>query len=325
MKDIKLCGLGNALVDIFLDVSEENFSKLGFERSSMRLVSAEEQNALIKQLSPHEQLELGDARRVSGGSVANSIVAFSQLGGKAAFLSSVGDDELGRFYRSEFSQLGIHFPSIATPTTPTGTCVALITPDAERTMRTCLGATAFLGTTHLDRKSIERSEWLFIEGYVLSNPELGQAAVREALEIAKASGTKIALTCSEAWVIQGFRAAVDETVSAASLVFANEAEAIALTGCGSAKDSFEALCKKIPNVVVTMGAEGALIKWGTSSVHVPATQCQPRDLTGAGDMLAGAFLAGVLDGASAMDAGKRATMLASRVISQIGARLSSVD
>lgn len=318
MKDISLCGLGNALVDLFVDLDEPRFTQLGFERSTMRLVSAQEQSQLLEVLHAH------NPRKVSGGSVANSLIAFSQLGGKAAFLSSVGNDALGTFYRKEFESLSIEFPSKTTSSGPTGTCVALITPDAERTMRTCLGATAELSAIHLDEATIARSEWLFIEGYVLSNPELGHGAVREALRLAKAHNTKIALTCSEAWVIGGFRAAVDEAISACSLVFANEEESKALTGEATAQAAFKKLSLSIPNLVLTMGANGALVKWGETETHIKAVPCTPRDLTGAGDMLAGAFLAGVLRGQTAIDAGNRAAMLSSRVISQVGARLERV-
>ncbi len=318
MKDISLCGLGNALVDLFVDIDELRFSELGFERSTMRLVSAAEQEQLLETLHAH------NPRKVSGGSVANSLIAFSQLGGKAAFLSSVGSDSLGEFYRKEFETLGIEFLSKATSAGPTGTCVALITPDAERTMRTCLGATAELGTNHLDEGTIARSEWLFVEGYVLSNPELGHGAVREAVRMAKAHNTKIALTCSEAWVINGFRDFFDETLSACSLVFANEEESKALTGEATAQAAFKKLTQSVPNVVVTMGPDGAWVKWGTAEAHIKSVPCTPRDLTGAGDMLAGAFLAGVLRGESVENAGNKAAALASRVISQIGARLERV-
>lgn len=318
MKKLSLCGLGNALVDLFVDIDEAQFQSLGFERSTMRLVSPAEQGQLL------ETLHARNPRKVSGGSVANSIVAFSQLGGKGALLSSVGTDSLGAFYREEFRSLGIQFPSASTSTAPTGTCVALITPDAERTMRTCLGATAELSAKHLDERTIADSEWLFIEGYVLSNPELGQNAVKDAVRLAKAHGTKLALTCSEAWVVEGFRAAVDETIAACDLVFANDAESKALTGAATAQEAFKILCAKIPNVVVTMGAEGALCKWNGVEAHVKAVPCTPRDLTGAGDMFAGAFFAGVLGGKSLLESANRASALASRVISQVGARLASV-
>src|SRR6266566_3709465 len=168
MKEFKLCGLGNALVDIFLAVSDSEFASLGFDRGGMRLVDLDEQKMLLDRYKTHEP------KLVSGGSVANSIIAFSQLGGQAAFIGCVGDDRYGLFYASEFEELGIDIghPIIVNETTGTSVCV--ITPDAERTMRTCLAVSSHLAAKHVDETRIARSEWLFIEGYVFANPQTGQ-------------------------------------------------------------------------------------------------------------------------------------------------------
>src|SRR5438477_7807875 len=138
MKEFKLCGMGNAVVDIFLEVSDDEFASLGFERGGMRLVTLEEQIAL---LSRYQSL---DPTLVSGGSVANSVIAFSQLGGQAAYMGCVGDDRYGLFYESEFAELKIDMGNPVIVGQTTGTCVIIITPDAERTMRTCLGVSSHL-------------------------------------------------------------------------------------------------------------------------------------------------------------------------------------
>src|SRR5262249_36596452 len=179
MKEFKLCGLGNAIVDIFLELSDEEFASLGFERGSMRLVDLAEQKALLDRYRNHEP------KLVSGGSVANSIIAFSQLGGSAAFIGCVGDDRYGLFYSSEFEELGIDIGNPIIVNESTGTCICVITPDAERTMRTCLAVSSHLSAHHVDETRIQNSEWLFIEGYVFANPETGQTAVREAIRLAK--------------------------------------------------------------------------------------------------------------------------------------------
>src|SRR5260370_372209 len=132
MKAFQLYGLGNALVDVFIPVSDARFGELGFERGSMRLGEPAEQKALLAKFHDAEP------RLVSGGSVANSVIAFSQLGGKSAFLGCVGDDRYGLFYKTEFEELGIDFGNPAIVGETTGTCVCIVTPDAERTMRTCL-------------------------------------------------------------------------------------------------------------------------------------------------------------------------------------------
>src|SRR5438477_3065848 len=163
MKEFKLCGLGNAIVDIFLEVSDSEFASLGFERGSMRLVDLAEQKTLLDRYQKHEP------RLVSGGSVANSVIAFSQLGGAAAFIGCVGDDRYGLFYTSEFEELGIEIGNPIIVNESTGTSLCVITPDAERTMRTCLAVSSHLAKRHVDEERVKKSEWLFIEGYVFAN------------------------------------------------------------------------------------------------------------------------------------------------------------
>src|SRR5215831_13098426 len=179
MKEFKLCGLGNAIVDIFLEVSESEFVSLGFERGGMRLVDLDEQKMLLDRYQRHEP------RLVSGGSVANSVIAFSQLGGQAAFIGCVGDDRYGLFYTSEFEELGIDIGNPIIVNEATGTCVCLVTPDAERTMRTCLAVASHLAAKHVDEERIKNSDWLFIEGYVFANPNTGQKAIQEAVRLAR--------------------------------------------------------------------------------------------------------------------------------------------
>src|SRR6188768_870554 len=156
MKEFDVCGLGNAIVDIFVEVSEPEFGSLGFERGTMRLVEADEQRGIIA------RLQSGDPRLVSGGSVANSIIALSQLGGRGAFIGCVGDDRYGLFYETECEELGIDIGNPVIVGEPTGTCVCVITPDAERTMRTCLAVSSHLAQRHVDPERIAQSEWLFV-------------------------------------------------------------------------------------------------------------------------------------------------------------------
>src|SRR6266850_8596925 len=132
MKELQLCGLGNALVDIFLEISDAEFASLGFERGTTRLVDLAEHKMLLDRYQTHEP------KLASGGSLANSVIAFSQLGGQAAYIGCVGDDRYGLFYASEFEELGIDIGNPIIVNESTGTCLSIVTPDAERTMRTCL-------------------------------------------------------------------------------------------------------------------------------------------------------------------------------------------
>jgi sugar/nucleoside kinase (ribokinase family) len=316
MKRFKLCGLGNAIVDIFLQVSEEEFSSLGFERGTMRLVEIHEQRVLLDRYQKHEP------KLVSGGSVANSVIAFSQLGGSAAFIGCVGDDRYGLFYSNEFEELGIDIGNPIIVNEATGTSICIVTPDAERTMRTCLAVASHLSDRHVDEERVQDSEWLFIEGYVFANPATGQTAIREALRLAKQHSTKVAITCSEGFIPNVFREPFQEALRQTDLLFCNESEACAITGAGNAEEAFKKI-NHIPSVVVTNGPHGAYVRHAGTEAHVPAFPCEPRDLTGAGDMFAGAFLYGITHGVSPERAARSASYLAQKVITQVGARLHS--
>ena len=315
MKEFHLCGLGNAIVDIFLELSDEEFASLGFERGTMRLVDAQEQKTILHQFHQH------DPRLVSGGSVANSVIAFSQLGGKGAFIGCVGDDRYGLFYEREFESLGIDIGNPAILEETTGTCACIITPDAERTMRTCLAVSSHLSARHVDEERIKNSEWLFIEGYVFANPETGQAAIREAVQVAKKHGTKIAITCSEAFVVHAFAEPFFEALKEADLLFCNATEACAVANAQSPAEAFVRLKTLVPNSVVTDGPHGAHVRFNGVETHVAAFPCHPRDVTGAGDMFAGAFLYGITHDVAPQIAARAACFLSMKVISQVGARL----
>lgn len=314
-KTIQVTGICNALVDIFADITEEQFAALGFDKGTMRLVEASEQKEILSKLGGK------DNALCSGGSVANSLIAVAQLGGKSAMICCLGQDEYGNFFKEECTAMGITIPSSFISDVHTGTCLSLITPDAERTMRTCLGAAIKVGPQHVDVQTIAASSWLFIEGYVFSNGDEGRNGIKEAIRVAKESGTKIAITCSESWVLQAFGDPFREALEHAHLIFANEEEAATLAGTKDVIEAGKVLSQKFPHVVLTAGARGAYIWWEGEELHVPAYPCEPRDLTGAGDMFAGAFLYGITNGYKPADAAKRACFLAKDVITQVGARL----
>lgn len=317
MKQYHLCGMGNAIVDLFVEVTDDQFAALGFERGTMRLVDHAEQQTVLAKFAAV------DPRLVSGGSVANSVIGFAALGGRAAFVGCVGDDRYGLHYQSELAGLNVGLGNPIVANQPTGTCCALITPDAERTMRTCLAVSAHLSAEHVraDRQLIEQSAWLFIEGYLFSNGDAGQGAVREAIRIAKESGTQVAITCSEAFIVHVFGEHLAEALKQTDLFFCNASEACAAANARDSQEAFQKLADVVPNCVVTDGPAGAYVRWHGAEHHVPANAVTPKDLTGAGDMFAGAFLYGVTHGVPADKAAKGANKLASMVISQVGARL----
>ncbi len=317
MSRFHVCGLGNAIVDIFLEVDDQDFEALEFERGTMRLVERDEQQALLTKFHDGQH----DLKLVSGGSVANSVIGVSQLGGAAAFIGCVGDDRYGLHYVEEFEQLKIDMGNPVLVGETTGTCLAIITPDAERTMRTCLAVSSSLAERHIEPDRIANSEWLFIEGYVFANPETGQHAIREAIKIAKKNGTKVALTCSDSFIPAVFGDAFREALAGSDLLFCNASESVAVAQASNAKDAFAKLEDWVPNCVVTDGPQGAFVRYQGEEAHVPAVASQPKDLTGAGDMFAGAFLYGITHGYGAEVSARGANFLCHKVISQVGARL----
>jgi sugar/nucleoside kinase (ribokinase family) len=315
MKEFDVIGLGNSLADILLELTDEEFADLKFEKGTMRLVESHEQKILLDLFQDHEP------KLVSGGSVANSIIACSQLGGKGAFIGCVGDDRYGLHYTEEFAELKIDFANPPIVGQTTGTCVSIITPDAERTMRTCLAVSSHLAARHVTEGKIKASKWLFVEGYVFANAHTGQHAIREAVRVAKANGVKIALTCSDAFIPQVFGDVFREALKQSDLLFCNATEAMAVAGGLSAAEAFGQLKGIVPHCVVTDGPNGAFVRYDGSECHVPAFSCRPVDVTGAGDMFAGAFLYGITHDISAAQAARAANYLSMKVITQIGARL----
>ena len=311
MKQFDVIGLGNSLVDIFLELTDDEFADLKFDKGTMRLVESHEQKILLNLYQDHEP------RLVSGGSVANSIIACSQLGGRGAFTGCVGDDRYGLHYMEEFAELQIDFTNPPIVGETTGTCVSIITPDAERTMRTCLAVSSHLAARHVDAVKIKAAEWLFVEGYVFANAHTGQHAIREAIRVARAGGVKIALTCSEAFIPQAFGDPFREALGQSDLLFCNAVEAIAVTGGANAAEAFRKFRGIVPQCVVTDGPNGAYIRAGDINCHVPAFACAPVDLTGAGDMFAGAFLYGLTHGVPADRTARAGNFLAAKVIAQL--------
>ena len=315
-KSIQLTGICNPLVDILLRIEDDTLNFLEAEKGTMRLVDNAEQAALLKKLN------LTDAKICSGGSVANSIVSFAELGGTAGLIGALGADTFGGLFTSEIDKNNISLGAKPREGATTGTCISLITPDSERTLRTHLGEAAELDPEHVNHELIQNSEWLFIEGFPLINGDKGRSAIRDAVETAKKFNTKIAVTCSEPIVVALAGDDLRAALSASSLLFANEEEAKALSQQNNITDAFNSLSNQYPGVVVTAGPAGSHVFWNGKKSLIPAFKSTPIDLTGAGDMFAAGFLFGIISGLSADESARRGSFLAKQVIEQIGARLS---
>jgi sugar/nucleoside kinase (ribokinase family) len=316
MKNILLTGLGNALVDIEYKVSEEELAAFGVTKGAMTLTDAERQNEMIKALGSR------DAHRCSGGSAANTIIAFAQFGGTGAYASILGADHYGEFYASEFRDMGIVLSADMVPGADTGSCLVLITPDSERTLNTTLAVNQQFCRDHVSEDVIRNSHWLYVEGYKLTD-ENGTEAVDVALFYAKKHGTHVAVSCSDGFIVDVFGDRLRDVLKRTDLVFANEREASALAGEENIDSAYNKLASDFSHVVVTKGPQGSRVRWNGIEASVPAYAVDAVDATGAGDMYAGAFLYGVLHDHHPEHAARLASYASARVVAQFGARLKA--
>jgi sugar/nucleoside kinase (ribokinase family) len=309
-------GIGNGIVDKQVKITDVELEELRLHKGYMELADPVEQARILTYLGNRES-ELH-----AGGSAANTIVGIAQMGGTTAYACSLAEDELGQHYASDFTQLGIHLTGRSKPQEQTGLCLILVTPDGERTMKTCLGASAQLSPDDVDEAVIAESQWVYLEGYLLAAETARQTSFH-AMDVARKHGTKIAYSFSDGFLVQGFSDELRRIVGEyADLIFANELEAAAYTGTREPEASLHAILQECANACVTCSENGSYIHYNGETHYVPAFATQPVDMTGAGDM----YAAGVLYGLSTGVAPQQAALLGSRtaayVVGQMGARLS---
>lgn len=315
MSKLDAYGIGNAIVDLQAKVDEEVITRLGLDKGSMQLVDTDRQAQLVAAISGTKLYQS------SGGAAANSMIAIAQLGGQVGYGCIVGDDERGDFYLEEMRELGITIKNKPVAGLPTGTSLVLVTPDGERTMNTHLGATSGFSEKHLNLDLLGNSSWLFIEGYLFAS-ETGQRAIATAIEAAKKSDVKILVTLGDTFVPEVFSEPVNKAIALADLVIANAGEIKALTKEDSEEKAFQALKKLCPKAVMTLSEKGAWVHWDGEEIRVPAVATTVVDATGAGDMFAGSFLYAITKNKTPLEAAKLGCLMASKVVGQLGARLS---
>ncbi len=313
-KDLDLTGIGNALVDLQIQVDYSDLERFGIKKGEMRLIEDDFRNEILTGLSDKK------INVCSGGSGANSIVAFAALGGKAAYNTILGDDKYGKFYADEFNQLDIKLSAPFIEGRETGVCTVLITPDSERSMLTSLSVNAEFKEEYVNEEYIAKAKWIYLEGYKLDhdNP---RKAIKAAAQMAKDNKTNIAFTFSDVFIIDNFRKDCEQILDDTSLVFCNEHEAMSFTQKDNVEDAFKELCKVVPNVAVTLGKEGSLIYWNKEKYVIPPYPAVRLDTTGAGDMFAGAFFYGMMNFNSIEKAGHLASIASAKIVSVLGARL----
>lgn len=307
--------IGNAVVDVIASCTDELIEELGLNRGGMTLVDAEGARTLYA--------AMGQAREVSGGSAANTLAGASMLGLQCAFVGQVCNDQLGEVFTHDMRATGIDFetPPLSDEP-PTGRCLIFVTPDGERTMNTFLGAGQFLPASALDEALIASAAILYLEGY-LWDPEEPRKAMRRAIEVARKAGRKIAFTASESFVIDrhgdDFRAMIEEGVI--DILFVNEHELATLTGEADFEAGVAAVAGKVPVLVATRSAKGAVAIAHGERAEVAAEPIDKVvDTTGAGDQFAAGFLAGYARGEELQRCLKRGAIAAAEVISHYGPR-----
>ncbi len=310
-------GIGNALVDVQSQVSDEILRQTGFDKGIMTLVDNDKQQDLLG------QLDANAFNRCPGGSAANTIVGIAEFGGKAAYVGKVGNDSMGQFFLDEMRGIGISIEATPATDDPTGTCAILITPDAQRTMLTNLGASGVLSADDIVESEVEQSKYIYIEGYLLCGPETRSAAYR-AIELAQKHGVKIAFTASDPFLVNTNREEIWDLVKGpVDMFFCNEEEARSLTGHEDSSDCAQEIHKHCENVALTLGADGSILMNEGDIIRIEGVSVEAVDTTGAGDMYAGGLLFGITNGLDWQQAGKLASHAAGRIVSQMGARLEN--
>ncbi|MBE9559466.1 MAG: adenosine kinase [Proteobacteria bacterium] len=316
MSKYDVYGLGNALVDMEFEISDQFLQDNSIDKGVMTLVDENQQHELI------EQLDTFEGNKASGGSAANTLIAVSSMGGSSYYSCKVADDDLGHFYLNDLKTAkvdcnmeGKHKGGI------TGKCLVMVTPDAERTMHTFLGVSSELSPYEVNEEAIKNAGYCYLEGY-LTTSESGKAANIEARKIAETNNIKTALTFSDPFVAEHFRDGFTETLGdGIDLLFCNEVEALSYTQKNSIDEAVEVIKTFAKTFAITLGAEGAAVYDGSNLISIAANPVKAVDTNGAGDLFAGAFMYGLTHGKSFEEAGALASKASSIIVSQFGPRL----
>ena len=308
---MKILGIGNAIVDVICKVEDKFITQNNLTKSTMKLVDEAELKKLLSFLKIEET--------VSGGSVANSIVGLSQLGNKVGFIGKVSDDDLGNKYEEGLRKENVnYFYSKKKESTPTGTCLILVTPDSERTMVTFLGTAGKINENDIDGSAIKNCEILFLEGYLWDEGE-----PKKAFEKAINNSNKVAMSLSDLFCVERHKPHFLELVkNKLDITFANEQEIMSLIDVKKFDDVINFAKEVNKLIVITRGDKGAIAINKDKIVECVAKKnLKIKDLTGAGDLFAGGFLHGLINNKTTKESLETGTEMSSKVIQIIGARL----
>ena len=281
--------VGHAIVDVIAHADDGFLSREGMAKGGMQLIDTARARDLYARMEP--------AIEVSGGSAANTAVGVASLGGRAAFAGCVADDELGRVFSHDLTASGVHSELSTVPDVATGRCLILVTPDAERTMNTYLGAASLLGGRPLNEALIADASILYLEGYLFSSP-VNIDAYQRAAEIAKRAERMVALSMSDRFCVEAYRGELKDLIAwSVDILFANEPEITALYETDDFGMAVDKARQDVGTACLTQGAAGSTIVAGDRTIRIPATSVERVvDTTGAGDLYAAGFLHGPYPG-----------------------------
>lgn len=308
-------GIGNAIVDVITQADDAFIQEHGLAKGSMRLIDARQASELYTHMKP--------GKESSGGSVANTCAGIASFGAKVAYVGRVANDQLGEVFAHDIVASGVDFlrSSADASGPPTARCLVLVTPDAQRTMNTYLGACVELGPDDINPEAFENAQVTYLEGY-LWDPPSAKEAMLKAANAARGARRKVALSLSDAFCVDRHRASFQELIDEyVDLLFANEAELLSLTQCETFEAAAQAIVGRAEWVVVTRGALGSTVITANGIKTVPAAPVSRLvDTTGAGDLYAAGFLYGYTRGGSAEDCARLGSLAAAEIISHYGAR-----
>jgi sugar/nucleoside kinase (ribokinase family) len=314
MTEFDLLGIGNALVDVVAQADDAFLAEHSLDKGGMMLIDPERADFLYSKLGP--------ATESSGGSCGNTMAGFASFGGRGAYIGKVKDDDFGKVFRHDLNAIGVTFRTPAAQDGPsTGRCLVVVTPDAQRTMSTYLGAATDLTANDIDADLIQAAAVTYLEGYLFDPPEAKAAFVRAA-ELAHAAGRKVAITLSDSFCVGRHRDSFAHLVeSHTDILFANEDEILSLYEVNNFDDALQAVRGQCDVACLTRSEKGSVIVSG-DEVHVVDAEPAQRviDTTGAGDQFAAGFLYGYTQGKGLAESGKIGGVAAAEVIAHYGAR-----
>lgn len=313
-KTFDICGVGNALVDVMAECDDAFLESNQITKGSMKLVDRTHALSLYDRIKPVAEM--------SGGSIANTVVGVASFGGNPTYIGKVRKDKIGDIFSKDMKSTGADFrTSPSTDGEPTGLCISLVTPDAQRSMCTFLGAAKELNVDDINPEIIQASKITYFEGFLLDNPPCHDAFLKAA-KIAKAVGRKMALNLSDKFCVERHRADFYFFAKNHSdILVANEHEIMALYGESNLDAALAQAKEDCEIIVATRGEKGSIIISGDKSIKMDAAPvAKLLDTTGAGDMFAAGFLYGITHGRDIGEAGKFGALAAAEIISQYGSR-----